>query len=144
MKKLARIIILVLIAGILTGCTSTLDKSASALADQYYQSVQNKEYNLTLPDFSSSFFEKTSQADWILILENMNNKLGDLKSYKLSNWNERTIEGIGNIQSGTTYTLQYDVTYANETDKETLTLFQPKGKQLQITGFNINSVILLK
>jgi hypothetical protein len=130
------------LVGVLSGCT--VDKSAENLADQYYQSVQNKDYNQALNYFSQSFFDNVSQADWIQILQNMNNKLGDLKSYKLNSWNKTSFVGVGSVRSTTTYTLQYKVTYTNETDTETLTLNQLSGGQLQITHFTSNSMTLLK
>lgn len=142
LKILALIIMTLALVGVLSGCT--VDKSAENLADQYYQSVQNKDYNQALNYFSQSFFDNVSQADWIQILQNMNNKLGDLKSYKLNSWNKTSFVGVGSVRSTTTYTLQYKVTYTNETDTETLTLNQLSGGQLQITHFTSNSMTLLK
>jgi hypothetical protein len=131
----------ILLAGFLSGCT--LNKSASTLGDNYYEAVQNKDYNTALTYFSSAFYSNISQSDWLQTLQNINTKLGDLESYKLNGWNENVIAGA-NAQSGTTYTLQYQVVYANETDNETLTMFQPTGGQLQIEKWQTSSTILLK
>ncbi len=80
----------------------------------------------------------------VLILQNVNSKLGDLKSYKLNGWNKNSRVGVGSYESGTTYTLKYVVTYSNETDNEVLTLFQPSKGDLKIQGIHFDSATLLK
>jgi hypothetical protein len=142
MKKVVFIALCLMLIGSATGCS--LDKSAETLAVSYYQAVMNKDYNQAVTYFSSQFFEKTSKADLLSILQNINNKLGDLKSYKLENWGKNTRRGVGTVSSGTTYTLKYSAVYSNETDTETLTLFQPSGGELKILGFQFNSNLLLK
>jgi hypothetical protein len=142
MKKCLLVLITILMIGLSAGCS--LDKSAETLGSNYYQSIMNKDFNQTVSFFSPQFFEKTSKEDALSILQNINNKLGDLVSYKLESWDKNIQKGIGSVKSGTTYVLKYSVVYSKDTDTETLSLFQPSGGELKIQGFNINSNLLLK
>ena len=142
MKKLVMVLVGLLIIALVAGCS--LDKSADSLANGYYQSIQNKDYNKAASFLSANFLKKTSQADFVQILQNINNKLGDLQSYKLNSWNKNSQAGVGSAPSGTTYKLVYIVTYSKDVDTETITLFQPSGGELKIDGLSFNNASLLK
>ena len=141
MKKLILFFASLILIISFTGCS--VDKSASTLGDNYYKAMQNKDYDMALTYFSSDFYDNISQSDWQQILQNIDTKLGNLESYKLIGWDKSVMSGI-NVRNGTTYILNYEVIYSNETVDEYLTMFQPKNDQLQIEKWQSSSTLLLK
>lgn len=141
MAKLTIFLVIVFVSGLVMGCSAP--KEPSDMAAGYFESIKQKDFDKVLTFYSPKFFEKTSQADWLQALNNINKKLGDLQTYKLTNWEITTT--VGSEGNGTYYKMQYEVNYSKYSSSETLTLFKPAlGGGLKILGYNINSPGFLK
>jgi hypothetical protein len=119
-------------------CTvsSESESAAADVANRYFESIRKKDFDTALNFYAPQFFERTPQETWLQNLKKVNDKLGDLKSYELVQWEVRN--NIGTSESGTFYILQYKVVYAKQSANERITLFKPvAGGEIKILGHNI-------
>lgn len=82
MKRLGFLITLLLIV-VLTGWSTvgcTAGKSeAENIANSYFESVENKDFDKALTYYSPKFFEKTTAQEWTRSLQTINVKWGIFK-----------------------------------------------------------------
>jgi|GEM_PF-5774228 hypothetical protein len=128
----------VFFTGLSGGCSAP--KAAEEVAISYYKAIQNKDLEKALDYYSPKFLEKTPRDDLIRNLNQVNKKLGDLKTYELVSWKTTKYMGVGELPSGTYYELQYKVEYTKYPANEMLTLYKSSSNEdILIFGFNINS-----
>ena len=123
-----------LIAAVCTviGCSFSGDrKEAEQLAEQYFAKMRGGDIGGVLPLYSARFYEATSRADWLAILESQRTRCGTPKSHKLISWNVFSSFGTN---SGVRTTLVYDVQYSSCRMSEKMTIFKPSGAEIQIQG----------
>ena len=106
-------------------------REAEALADQYFSKIQGGEIEGALTLYSPQFFEATSRADWLTVLENQRARCGKPKSHALVSWNVFNSFGTN---AGTRATLVYDVEYTSCRMSEKLITFKPDDGKIQIQG----------
>lgn len=135
------ILTIICIVTTFTGCTIAKDKSAAEdVAKVYFDQIKDKNYDKASEICADEFFQKTSRKDFVNILQTVNKKLGDIKSYKLESW-----KVTESLKEGTYYYLTYKVEYSKYSSEEQFTLCMPKGaKDIKLIKYNINSEGLLK
>jgi len=114
------------------GCSFSGDKKeAEQLAEQYFVKMQGGDVEDVLPLYSARFYEATSRADWLAILESQRARCGSPKTHALVSWNVFSSFGTN---SGVRTTLVYDVQYSSCRMSEKMTIFKPSGGEIQIQG----------
>lgn len=114
------------------GCSFSGDrKEAEQLAEQYFAKMQGGDNEGVLALYSARFYEATSRADWLAILESQRARCGTPKTHALVSWNVFSSFGTN---SGVRTTLVYDVQYSSCRMSEKMTIFKPSGGQIQIQG----------
>lgn len=144
MKKVYFILILILLVSIATsGCGISSDKAAAEnVAAKFFEAVRSKDFDTAITFYSPKFFELNPNVDWLKVLKGVNNKLGDLETYKLVGWHINRYHGI--TENGTYCELKYEVSYSKYPATETLTLFKPAtGGEFKIVRHDINSFYLI-
>ena len=124
--------VMVLVLGAALGCGFSKEKKeAEQLAEQYFAKMRGGDIGGVLPLYSARFYEATSRADWLAILESQRTRCGTPKSHKLISWNVFSSFGTN---SGVRTTLVYDVQYSSCRMSEKMTIFKPSGAEIQIQG----------
>lgn len=133
------ILVFILTTIFITGCNVNAGKTAAqGVVKTYFNLLHDKNYEKALELYSPLFYEVTTREEWLSTMKRINEKLGDLKSINLSEWKVTKSANISN--SGTYYTLKYNVEYSKFSSVEEITLFKPIGeKNIKIVGHNINS-----
>ncbi len=141
MKTIKTMIALGLILAFVTGCglssfTDPKDDAESTMAE-VFELIQVRDYESTLNYYSQNFFGVVSEEEWIGLLEHVNEKLGDLESYELLNWN---VEKKLGPATGTFVQLVYRTQYSRYDAQEEI-VFQKGviGSDLKIVGHHIKS-----
>lgn len=131
-RRSVRAAVMVLVLCAVIGCGFSKDKQeAEQLAEQYFAKMREGEVAGVLPLYSPRFYEATSRADWLAILESQRTRCGAPKSHKLISWNVFSSFGTN---SGVRTTLVYDVQYSSCRMSEKLIVFKPSGGEIQIQG----------
>lgn len=149
MGRLAFFVALALWALLLSSCQ--LDAgTAEKYVDRYYATIKAKDFEGAMTFYSPEMFAasepKVSEEDRHRLLSRLQDKLGDLQSYRVVKWKVNDFVGTG-TRSGTYYLLQYQVTYSRCSAVEDITVFKPSGASdadLRIIGHHINSAGLLQ
>jgi hypothetical protein len=146
MKAIKYMIALGLILPFITGCglsgfTEPKDDAESTMAE-VFELIQLRDYESTLNYYSQTFFGAVSEDEWIGLLEHVNEKLGDLESYELLNWN---VEKKMGPATGTYVQLVYRTQYSRyEAQEEIVFQKEVRGPDLKIVGHHIKSQGFLK
>jgi hypothetical protein len=147
MATIARLRLLFVVAAVfvpLTGCNPIQEeRNAETTTNGYFAAVKGHEFAQATDYYAPAFFEKMPRESWRQTLESLNVKLGTLKDYKLTSWQGDARFGAG-PQSGTFYTLQYDVTYTNAHANETFILQKAPDGGFKIISHQIESDGLLR
>ena len=122
MKKLSHILIAVIL---LSACGTKNKDAAEREGNRFFNTIKAKEFTRALNFYGEKFYDHVDRDDWRGSLVSLNEKLGDLKSYKLERWKIDTKSGI----AGTYYSLEYRVAYSNKIAKETLTLLEKENSE---------------
>jgi hypothetical protein len=131
-RRAVRVVVLLLALCNVVGCGFSKDKKeAEQLAEQYFSKMRGGDVGGVLPLYSARFYEETSRADWLAILESQRTRCGTPKSHKLISWNVFSSFGTN---SGVRTTLVYDVQYSSCRMSEKMTIFKPSGGEIQIQG----------
>ncbi len=141
MRKWVCVLSSMLIIGLVIGCglgESHPDKNVEDFANTYFQSIQNKDYTKAASMFSTEDTGQTSTEEFLLKLQNIYDKLGDLESFKLEGWRETHYEDHLTGQNVFTYDLQYTVVCSNDSDFQTLTIYQTPEGVLKIGELEYN------
>jgi hypothetical protein len=129
-RRTVRAAVMVVVLCAMIACGFSKDKKeAEQLAEQYFAKMQGGEVEGVLPLYSARFYEATSRADWLAILESQRTRSGAPKSHKLISWN--VFDSFG-TNSGVRTTLVYDVEYSTCRMSEKLIIFKPSGGEIQI------------
>ena len=116
----------------LMGCGfSQGKKEAEALADQYFSKMQGGDIEGALSLYSAGFYEVTSRAEWMTLLENQRDRCGAPKTHTLVSWNVFNSFGT---HAGTRTTLVYDVEYTSCRMSEKMIIFKPDDGVIRIQG----------
>ena len=141
MKAIKYMIALGLILAFFTGCglssfTDPKDDAESTMA-KVFELIQMRDYESTLNYYSQNFFGAVSEEEWIGLLEHVNEKLGDLESFELLNWN---VEKKMGPATGTYVQLVYRTQYSRyEAQEEIVFQKEVRGPDLKIVGHHIKS-----
>jgi hypothetical protein len=90
-----------------------------ALADKYWQAVQQGKYDEVLKFYGKSFFQLQPEAAWKARLEEIHAKLGSLKTWSLRD------SQVNTMYSGRQYMFKFVNAYEKGNATETLIFFQP-------------------
>ncbi len=143
MKFFRHIVLISLMLMILSTCGFIGSKDdAESTVSKVFELIQERDYDSALNYYSNRFFGVVSEEEWIGMLEYVNEKLGDLESYELLNWNvEKKMKPI----SGTFVRLVYKTQYTKYEAQENILLQQEgRGSDFRIIGHRINSPGFLK
>lgn len=144
MKIIRFLLFLILLVSIATfGCSKNSDvTNAEKVANNLFEAIKNKDFDTAITFYSPKFFELNPNVNWLEVLINKTNKLGDLSTYELKGWS--ITNAFGTLESGTYVELKYSVTYSRYPGTETLTLLKSStGGELGIVAHSINSIGLL-
>ncbi len=121
---------------ILHGCAEEGPGSAEVekVGAAFFAALQQKDFDRALTFYDEQFFKGRDREQWKSHLQEVQDKLGDLKSAEL----KRQQDDIR--YSGMFHIYEYRVTYANEVAWETVTLFVPNGgEEARIFGHSIKA-----
>ncbi len=144
MKIIRILLFLILLVSIATfGCSKNSDvTNAEKVASNLFEAIKNKDFDTAVTFYSPEFFELNPNVNWLEVLINKTNKLGDLSTYELKGWS--VTNAFGTLESGTYVELKYSVTYSRYPATETLTLLKSStGSEFSIVAHSINSIGLL-
>ena len=143
MNRTITIFILSLSCALLAGCGFIQSKKdAEKVLARHFQTLATNGYDAALADYSSEFFRVTPKETWAKALRGTNNKLGTYQSHTITTWNVFKNAGTGG--SGTTVSIQCDVTYSKYSATESFKLFKGIGdSDFKIISHKINSTGLL-
>jgi hypothetical protein len=134
-RRAVRGAVMVLVLGAALGCGFSKEKKdAEQLAEQYFSRMRGGDVEGVLPLYSTRFYEATSRADWLAILESQRARCGTPKSHSLVSWNVFSSFGAN---SGVRTTLVYDVGYSSCRMSEKIIVFRPSGGNIQIQGHSL-------
>jgi hypothetical protein len=127
----------------LTGCGITKSKQdADKVLTRHFQTISTNGYDRALDDYGSEFFQKSTKEEWSKVLARLSAKLGTYQSHSITGW--RTFTKAGSFGSGTTVTLQCQVSYSKHSAQETFTLFKSlTDSDYKIIGHQIDGAALL-
>lgn len=119
-----------------TSTNNEKDKDAAEkVAKKLFELLKNKNYDAADTLFSDSMWVVSTKEKLKKLFVYSDNKLGDMRSDSLADWNTR-------ITSGTTNSAEYQLIYKNHYQKGiadiNIVLTQEKGK-IKILGYHINS-----
>ena len=113
------------------------DKTAAEkVTDKFHEFIKAKNYDSVYTLFSKRFFAVTPKAKMTEILTATQNKLGDLKSDSLAEWQTRIVEGTN---PSSEYIMRYTNHRQKYDSKEQFTLTKDADGKIRILGYNINS-----
>jgi hypothetical protein len=143
MNRLIAITFLALGCAVLSGCGFFQSKKdAEKVLARHFQALATNGYTAALADYGSDFFTKTPKEQWAKALKGVNTKLGAYQSHTITSWN--VFKKAGTDGSGTTVSIQCDVTYSKYSATESFKLFQGVGDaDFKIVSHKINSTGLL-
>jgi hypothetical protein len=127
----------------LVGCGfSESKKEAEGVVSRHFQAIAAGDFEAALADYGEPFYQRIARDDWSKVLANLTEKLGAYQSHSVTTWRAR--KNAGTSGSGTTVSLQCEVTYSKHPATETFTLFKGAGdSDFAIVGHNINAMALL-
>jgi hypothetical protein len=125
------------------GCGFTQGKKdAEAVLARHFQTIATNGFDTALTDYGAPFFQKTTKDEWKKALTKLNDKLGTYQGHTVTGW--RVFKNAGTTGSGTTVSLQCQVSYSKHPATESFTLFKGVGdSEYKIVGHQINSTALL-
>jgi len=134
MKRILSFGFLFLIFWVL-GCGVAKTKDAAEkVAVNFYEAIKAKNFDQAVNYAGDIGLSATPHEKWVALLQDVNEKVGNLQGYQLGSWGFNTSTG-----KGTEITLNVSVVYAKASWKEKLTLFQPPGTdKIQITAYDVN------
>ena len=126
--------IFVLFTAIL-GCGVAKTKaSAEKVAVSFYEAIKTKNFDQALSNVGDIGFAATPREKWIALLQDINDKVGNLQGYQLGSWGFNTSTG-----KGTEITLNVSAVYAKASWNEKIKLFNPPGTdKIQIVAYDVN------
>jgi hypothetical protein len=139
--RIALVFAVILFLVPLEGC-HILFPDATKFGDEYYQSLQSKDFQHAIGMCSSKYFDKLPENDAIRLLEVVNSKLGDIISYKVESINGKST--VSNHGSYSRYEIDYSIKYEKGKSKEIL-IVGKEGLQtkLQVWDYIIDSPDLI-
>lgn len=110
-------------------------ENAESTAALMYLELSKKNYDKVTSLFSDSFFKTDSRENFIKVLSNKTEKLGDFQDYKLIEWKTSRTQGTN---TNTQYLLVYEVKYSKFKATESLSMLK-EGEAIKIIGYHVNS-----
>ncbi|OYQ50370.1 hypothetical protein CHU92_00125 [Flavobacterium cyanobacteriorum] len=139
MKKGVLLVIIFLLSGCNLNATFTNEEheknEAEKVVNNFYALLYLKDYKITDKLFSNHFFEKVNKDQFQRILENNQEKLGDILSNNLIDWKTFRVEGT-NAKSE--YVLIYEVVYTKFKTIEKIEMVKEENV-IKIIGYHVNS-----
>ena len=129
MKKLEFILSLILVAFLATSCGSADD--AEEYGTKFHDFFKARDYENMVSMISEKGLEASSKEDWIAMFKNVNEKIGDLTSYKKTGFHTKINHGL------TTVILNYDIEFGNKIFYAKL-YFIKKGNGYKIQKYEFN------
>ena len=125
---------------LLLGCGLTRDReSAIEQACHFYEALQAGNLDSAVVYLGPEFFELTPEADFRLLIPEIERREGSIESFRLTGWhvNKNHNAEIGN---GTYVTLQFAVVHGRHQATETLLLYRSKAdRAFKIIGYTLDS-----
>ena len=145
MKKSKITIIVLLAVFVLSSCNFNSQyinreedkKAAEEITNQFYEFIQNQDFNKSLDLFSNKFWEATPKEQMIQILSATREKLGDLEEINLLEWETRRVEGSN---PSANYMLIFKNQYEKYEAIETIKLMKEDNNMIKIVAYNIESM----
>ncbi len=123
----------------LYGCVGTDPSEAAARerVEKFYEALQNRQFEQALSFYDKTFFVRQSPEDWRAYLEEVQTRLGRLKTTTLANVEVHT------LFSGRQFMYTFDTTYDRGGATETLVLFKKIDQDgIRIVAHHIDSAAL--
>lgn len=111
-------------------------QDAEKVTTELFGYLKNSDFEKATKLFGDEFFKVTSKEDLMKIFESTRNKLGELKSTELADWNTMVSEGA--IEQGI-YNLNYNGEFENDSAKLKFTLIKNENGKIKVVGYNIQS-----
>jgi len=126
-----RVLLLLLVAFVTAGCAPpqgpTGKQIAIKKADAILDAIKSKDFKHAASLYSAQFYKVTTPAKWQAHLEQVHQKYGDLKRYRL----EKVI--VNSVYSGARFSLKFRTEYAKRDAVETMVFFRPiNGEKVEI------------
>ena len=113
------------------------------MVDDFYAKIKQGDYEGTLSLYHDKWFNVASREQTLSFLKKIDEKLGVVQTYELSDWNSQSYVGIGG--SGNYVTLAYSVNRTRYNSTERFTIFNPQGTDaFYILGYDVNSMGLVE
>ena len=130
-------------AFVLAGCGFAESKrDAEAVLNRHFQALAAGDIPAALADYGARFFQETTEDEWANALTKLSEKLGPYQSHSVTSWH--VSKKAGTSGSGTTVSLECQVTYARHPAKETFSLFKgPGDSDYAIIAHKIDALALL-
>jgi hypothetical protein len=136
------VLILILTCGLILSC-SVHKGGAEKVANSYFEAIERSDFNAALTYYSEAFFGNTPKDKAYQELQDIQNKFGELTSYKQTKWT--IIHSVGDEKhpKGNTYIFKYELKYTKCEVTLDLYLFQPDSDvNILIQGYNMISSAL--
>jgi PBP1b-binding outer membrane lipoprotein LpoB len=111
-------------------------QDAEKITAELFGNITQSDFEKATELFGEEFFKVTSKADLIKIFESTKNKLGELKSTELVDWNTMISEGA--IEKGV-YNLNYNADFEKDKAQLKITLTKNENGKIKVVGYNIRS-----
>jgi hypothetical protein len=117
-------------------------KDAEAVLTRHFQTISTNGFDTAMADYGPQFFQSTTKEEWTKALAKLGGKLGTYQKYTVTAW--RVFANAGSTGTGTTVSLECEVTYSKHAATESFTLYKGIGDSgYKIVGHKINSLALL-
>lgn len=138
--RLNRPAILLLLAVLLaagTSCSMAKGKNiAEAAVDGFHKQYNAGQFHEIYSQTDEGFKKGTTEADFILLIEAVHRKLGEVKQASPAGW------GVNATPGGTIATLGYDVDFVEGKGTEQF-VFRVVGDKALLFNYNVNSPLLI-
>lgn len=139
LKPLLSVFLILILASVIGGCDNQQagGEQVKGLADKFWQTVQQANYDEALAFYGKDFFARQPEAAWKAHLEEIHAKLGALQSWRLKE------AQINTTYSGRQYMFKFINAYEKGNATETLVFFQPVDDEtVTIVAHQIQSLAL--
>ncbi len=115
--------------------TPELVDEGVTVVDEYFQALNQKDFDKALSYYSPEFFKTTSREKWLEALKTVNSKLGDYKAKELTYGKSQRYYGANML-----IVLDYSVSYSKNTSQEYFSLIKSLvTKDVKILSHTISS-----
>ncbi|WP_033958921.1 DUF4019 domain-containing protein [Psychroserpens jangbogonensis] len=109
-------------------------QDAEKVTAELFGFIKQSDFEKATTLFGEEFYKVYSKEDLVKIFESTENKLGELKSTELSDWNTMVSEDA--IEQGF-YNMNYNSEFEKGKAKQKITLVKNENEEIKVVGYNI-------